>query len=192
MPNRSVIQRLRRQLAAPPAGVSRAVWSSGVPCIDEMLPEGGFRSGSLVEWLGESGSGVSTLAWRMAAHWQSSRSVIVVDPGRECFPPGVANLGVDLRRVLVLQPNSPTETLWSLEQSLRTGGRAGTLSAAAAVSPRPHVGRCAFCVRRRGRSAGRAISTRTFAGVAVASAAGGVAARSRGKFSATDPSDQHR
>jgi protein ImuA len=84
-----------------------------------MLPEEGFRSGSLIEWLGESGSGVSTLVWRMAAHWQSSRSVIVVDPERECFLPGVANLGIDLRRLLVLQPNSPTETLWSLEQSLR-------------------------------------------------------------------------
>jgi protein ImuA len=118
-PDRSVIQRLRRQLAAPPAGVSRAIFSSGVPCIDEMLPEGGFRSGSLIEWLGESGSGVSTLLWRMAAHWQSSRSVILIDPERECFPPGVANLGVDLRRLLVLQPNGPTETLWSLEQSLR-------------------------------------------------------------------------
>jgi protein ImuA len=119
MPDRSVIRRLRRQLAAPPSGTSRAVWSSGIPCIDEMLPDGGFRSGSLVEWLGEPGSGVSTLLWRMAAHWQSSRSVILIDPERKCFPPGVANLGVDLRRLLVLQPDSPTETLWSLEQSLR-------------------------------------------------------------------------
>lgn len=115
----SVLRRLRRQLATPPAAVARTVWSSGVSCIDEMLPERGFRSGSLVEWLGEPGSGISTLVWLLAIHWQSSRSVIVIDPGRECFPPGAAHLGADLRRMLIIQPTGTEETLWSVEQSLR-------------------------------------------------------------------------
>jgi hypothetical protein len=93
-----------------------------------MLPEGGFRSGSLIEWLGEPGSGVSTLVWLLAVHWQSSRSVIVVDPARECFPPGVAHLGADLQRLVVVRPTSPAETLWSLEQSLRCRSASVVLS----------------------------------------------------------------
>lgn len=119
-PDRSLVPQLRRQLATRVTDQARSLLSTGLAPLDELLPQHGLPSGSLVEWLGDAGSGAATLAWLMAAHFQTSRSVIVVDPQRECFPPGMASLEADLQRVVVIQPRTPTETLWTLEQSLRS------------------------------------------------------------------------
>jgi len=118
--DRSLLNRLQRRMVRPTEGRQRPVLSTGLSPLDELLPEGGIRSGSLVEWLSDPGSGAATLVWLMAAHLQSSRSLVVVDPWRECFPPGIAHLGIDLRRTLVVQPTTDAQTLWALEQSLRS------------------------------------------------------------------------
>ena len=113
--------RLRQQMAGSLAGPSaRTIWSTGLPALDELLPDRGVRAGSIVEWLAEAGGGASTLAWLMARHLQRQRrSVIVIDPAGEFFPPGVAHLGVDLGRVIVVR-SAPSEALWAMEQSLRS------------------------------------------------------------------------
>lgn len=118
--DRSLLDRLQRRMVRSTESRQRPVWSTGISPLDELLPEGGIRSGSLIEWLSDPGEGAATLAWLMAAHLQSSRSLVVVDPHKECFPPGIAYLGVNLRRVLVVQPKMDVETLWTLEQSLRS------------------------------------------------------------------------
>lgn len=122
--NRSVQDKLRRQLSRPLEERSPAeVWSTGLPFLDALLPDQGLRSGSLVEWLGASGSGAGTLAWLVLRSLQEARSIMVIDADREFFPPGVHHLGIDLRRVLIVRPSGPADTLWAMEQSLRS--RAG-------------------------------------------------------------------
>ena len=51
-----------RRTAAP------GVCSTGIPPLDELLPDGGLQPGMLIEWLAvRSGSGAGTLALRIAA-----------------------------------------------------------------------------------------------------------------------------
>jgi hypothetical protein len=53
--------------------------------------------------------------------------VVVVDSLHEFYPPGVAHLGIDLDRVVVVQPASLKETLWTYEQTLRSAARVVTV-----------------------------------------------------------------
>lgn len=116
----SLLGRLRRQLAQPMEGISPpTVWSTGLKPLDALLPDRGVRSGSIVEWLADDGSGASTLAWLTARHLQQQRSIVVIDPERKFFPPGAGHLGIDLNRVVVVRP-AGAEALWAMEQSLRS------------------------------------------------------------------------
>jgi protein ImuA len=104
--------------------------SSGCAAIDGLLPEGGFRRGTLVEWLAAGeGSGAQTLA--MIAARQACReggSLVVVDAAQEFYPPAAAGLGIDLERLVVVQAAKDAEWLWALDQALRCGGVAAALA----------------------------------------------------------------
>jgi hypothetical protein len=120
--NRSLVDHLRRQLSRPlEETLPRQILPTGISPLDALLPERGVRSGSIVEWLSTRGSGASTLAWLMARTLQQSgRTIVVVDAQRECFPPAVCDLRLDLARVLIVQPTGLPETLWAIEQCLRS------------------------------------------------------------------------
>ena len=89
--------------------------------LDSILPYGGWRSGQLVEWLGEvKGGGVGLLglwsAWQVA---QRGGVLVVLDNTGKFFPPAAAALGIHLSRMLVVSPQGKADFDWALDQVLR-------------------------------------------------------------------------
>ncbi len=111
---------------------SAGVLPLGIPALDEVLPRGGLDFGSVIELRVRGASGAATsfaLAACRAAQCSASRYseravssggvacsregvggsasgwCAFVDPSSSLFAPGVAQLGVDLARLLVVRPD---------------------------------------------------------------------------------------
>jgi protein ImuA len=104
--------------------------STGCPALDQLLPEGGFRRGSLVEWLGAGpGSGVSQFPVATLRHLQEQGgSVVVVDRSHRFYPPAAVAAGIDLAQVLVVRPETEADELWAIDQALRCSEVAAVLA----------------------------------------------------------------
>ena len=102
--------------------------TSGSRGVDGLVGEGGFRRGSLVEWLGEPGSGATALA-SVAAREASrgSGSVVVIDHARRFYPPAAAGLGIRLDQLIVVRPESEKDFHWAVCQSLGCRGISAVL-----------------------------------------------------------------
>jgi hypothetical protein len=102
-------------------GTENPSLSTGLPPLDALLPGGGFRRGTCVEWLAEGpGVGLERLALAAAPHaLRPGGACLVIDPRREFFPRGALPLGIDLDRLIVLRPRSLEDALWGAEQALR-------------------------------------------------------------------------
>jgi protein ImuA len=145
--------------------------TSGCSALDQLLPEGSFRRGTLVEWLagyqtldgdgtggrradnhgkgqqnafssrsafnrgkaggatttGSSvtGSGAATLALfvaREACRAKDAGPLVIVDRGRQFYPPAAARVGIDLNRVALVRVNDRADEAWALDQALRCPG----------------------------------------------------------------------
>lgn len=83
---------------------------------------GVFRLGGAVELCGEEASGRTTVAISVvAAAGKEKRLSAWVDGPSELFPPAAASLGVDLKRLLIVRPPSPSQLVWAAMQLLRSG-----------------------------------------------------------------------
>lgn len=112
--------------------------SSGWNAIDQLLPWGGFPRGSLVEWLGAAGSGVGLLALVAAqAAKQPGIPLVVVDPWRQFYPPAAAAWGLSGDNLLLVHPANHQDTLWVLDQALRSPGVAAVWGLVEELAPRP-------------------------------------------------------
>lgn len=94
--------------------------------LDRHLPGGGVEAGSLVEVLGEPGSGALRLGLRLAAGLQARarlRTAVLVDPldpdGGGLYPPALVQAGLDLSRLVLLRPR-PEDLLACLDEVLRS------------------------------------------------------------------------
>ncbi len=120
----SKLQACIRKLERSPRAVGDDMISSGWPPLDRLLPRGGLRRGSLVEWLsGDVGSDVLALALggvRQAAG--DGGAIVVVDRESEIYPPAIAAWGLELSRVIFVHPQNRKDELWTWEQSLRCPG----------------------------------------------------------------------
>jgi protein ImuA len=105
-------------------GVGDAGVSTGWPPLDALLPGGGLRRGSLVEWLAAGpGSGAALLAWGAAQQAaQEGGAIVVLDRRREVYPPALAAWGVELERVIFVQPQNARDEGWAWDQALRCPG----------------------------------------------------------------------
>jgi protein ImuA len=141
---------------SPAVELSEKTVSTGIEALDRLLPDAGFREGTLVEWLAESGSGDQLALLAAAPALGSDRVLIVIDGEKTFYPPAAAALGIDLRRLILVRPGKAagslpresggktvgkitasrtqasrtstlgTETLWALEQTLQSRGVAVT------------------------------------------------------------------
>lgn len=104
--------------------------SSGCEGLDGLLPDRGFRYGTLVEWLVSSdGSGGETLALIAARHaCRQGGSLVVLDESREFYPPAAVCLGIALDKLIVVQAANAADNLWALDQILRCPGVAAALA----------------------------------------------------------------
>ncbi len=104
-------------------GRHNAVFSTGCGSIDGCLPCGGYESGSIIEYLQNSaGSGATTLALNAAreALAATDRFCVVIDWRQQFYPPAAAALGLDLKRLVIVRPQSLADRLWAIDQALRS------------------------------------------------------------------------
>jgi hypothetical protein len=112
----------RHALADPSSAECVPALSSGCPALDRILPENGFRHGTLVEWLASGpGDGTATLAFRAAvrAAGGDGRAVVVMDASGEFYPLAAIALGIEPSRLIVVHPGSQADHTWALDQALR-------------------------------------------------------------------------
>ena len=104
--------------------------SSGVPSLDQLLPQGGLATAGLTEWLSESAGGGLTFALLAASQSLRSRDgsvLVVIDRERQFYSAALPGWGVPLDRVVLIRPGAAAETLWAWEQSLRCSAVAACL-----------------------------------------------------------------
>jgi len=123
---------------------SRPVVPSGFRPLDALLPAGGVRPGSLVEWLAEgdspaAGGGAATLACAVACRLAMAssgdatgqmrpRTIVVVDRTGWFHPPAVLPWLGDERRLVVARPSRDEDEIWAIDQALRCTGVAAVLA----------------------------------------------------------------
>jgi protein ImuA len=111
--------------------------STGVTALDRLLPGGGLRRGTLVEWLGgtadgaveksfagaAAASGAGTLAL-VAAHsaMQAGGALVVFDRRKRFYPPAAIAWNIPLERLIVVRPSNAADEAWAVDQSLRSHG----------------------------------------------------------------------
>lgn len=131
-PSSKLVETLRRQIAQLEGRRTedRAIVSFGCRALDRLLPEGGFRRGSLVEWLGcEEGSGAESLALIAAREaCREGGGLVVFDGGERFYPPAAVRLGIEPASLLVVRPENGADELWALTQTLRCPGVAATVA----------------------------------------------------------------
>ena len=123
----SLVAALRRQverLEKPQPLADDRTLSTGSPALDGLLPGGGLRRGSLVEYLSQgAGSGTGALALCAAREaCAGGQALVVVDRRRTFYPPAAIAWDIDLATLLILQPADDAAELWAIDQSLRCPG----------------------------------------------------------------------
>jgi protein ImuA len=120
----SLTERMRQIEGARWSPGCDEVISSGHAALDGLLPAGGFRRGTLVEWLAlrpASGAGMlALLAARQAL--EAGGVLVVIDRGRRFYPPAAIGLGIALEQLIVVRPGSAADEAWALDQVLRWRG----------------------------------------------------------------------
>jgi recombination protein RecA len=108
--------------------------STGFPSLDAAI--GGLPRGRIVEWFGGAGCGKTTLALQTAAHTQKTGAVAWFDAERTFDPAYAAALGVDVERLVVLQPVS-AEQAFDMMARLALSGAVDLMvvDSAAALAP---------------------------------------------------------
>jgi hypothetical protein len=131
-PSSQLVENLRRQIAQLENGRRThdpAVISCTCAALDRLLPEGGFRRGSLVEWLApEQGCGAQSLALIVAREaCREGRALVVFDRAEQFYPPAALRLGLEPANLLVVRPANQADELWALTQVLRCPGVAAAV-----------------------------------------------------------------
>ena len=145
MANQALVQQLRNRIerieTSARADDGQTI-SSGCDVIDGLLPEGGYRRGTLIEWLGGpgragggfsqgnsgGGCGADYLSLLTAANaCADGGALVIADRHRQFNPPAAAAIGIDLGNVVVIRPpeeKSPhdrrydDEFFWAIDQAL--------------------------------------------------------------------------
>jgi protein ImuA len=137
-----------RRSASPESQLPEKGISTGIEALDRLLPDAGFRKGTLVEWLAEAGSGDQLALLAAAPALVEDRLLFVIDGETTFYPPAAAALGIDLSHLILVRPRKSArsttalaktsaktvakkeapseETLWALEQTLQSRGVAVT------------------------------------------------------------------
>jgi len=131
-PPSKLVENLRRQITRLENGrrtEDSAVVSCGCVGLDRLLPEGGFRRGSLVEWLAaEEGCGALSLALIVAREaCREGGRLVVFDHAEQFYPPAAVRLGIEPAKLLVVRPENQADELWALTQTLRCPGVAAVV-----------------------------------------------------------------
>jgi protein ImuA len=108
--------------------------------LDALAPAGALGRGTIHELLyapehGEPRFFATVLAQHASAGQKQRRlPVIWSDPRGELYPPAVASMGIDLRRLYLLRPRSAAEETWAVAECLRCKGVGAVVAAPQTLS----------------------------------------------------------
>ena len=124
----------------------RETVSTGFQPLDRLLPAGGVRRGSLLEWLAaDDATGAVAIACAVACRLAGSgasggeshaRTILVVDRGGRLYPPAVlpwlesaaGGFGRERPQLMVARPSTAEDEIWAIDQALRCPGVAAVLA----------------------------------------------------------------
>jgi hypothetical protein len=103
--------------------------ATGHAPLDAALPGGGWPNGALTEILHEQEGGgeLQLLMPALANLSQGKRWIVWVGMPHLPYAPAIAASGVNLAHLLLVQPRTARDRLWTLEQSLRSGACAAAV-----------------------------------------------------------------
>lgn len=112
--------------------------ATGHPALDALLPGGGWPRGALTELiLQEEGIGeFSLLLPALAALSREERWIALLAPPHIPYAPALASGGVELSRLLLVRTAGSDDTLWAMEETLRSGACGAVLAWPAAINER--------------------------------------------------------
>jgi hypothetical protein len=102
-------------------GVPPAIEPSGVAELDAALPGGGWPIGTIIELMPMS-TGIGELRLLLPTLARFTRTeyyAALISPPYIPLAPALAQRGVNLERLLVVNTAAPEDTLWAFEQTLR-------------------------------------------------------------------------
>lgn len=114
-----------RQLERARVRSVRDVTVSSSPAVglNRLLPDVMSLRGGLIEWLSDvKGAGGTSLAVLASQSAIENELWVFVDGQQQLHAAGFASLSLDLRRMVLVKPERPTDVLWAVEQALRTRG----------------------------------------------------------------------
>jgi hypothetical protein len=99
-----------------------AATGSGFAALDKELPNGGWPSSVLIELLlAQPGVGeLRLLAPTLARITQAGKTVILLAPPHIPFAAALAELGIDLKHLILIEAEKPTDRIWAVEQALKS------------------------------------------------------------------------
>jgi protein ImuA len=130
------MQRIERNVFS--GSQKRSPLTTGAAEVDAALPEGGLSRYGLHEVLAPpsrlsrnmaTAGAVSGFVAGLAARAvnESDKPVLWCRPGHDLYAPGLVSYGLDPARVLLAHPRDATETLWAMEEGLRSGALAAVI-----------------------------------------------------------------
>lgn len=114
------------QKGARPSHLPVPSLSTGLAALDHILAIGGLPLGHITELVGQPTSGKRTLALHILAHAQERHPCLYIDLARTFDPAYAAACRVNLARLAIAAPASPSQAL-DLACDLAAGGRFGLL-----------------------------------------------------------------
>ncbi len=140
---RQDLDRLRRIIARldnphHEAGEEAPCLRIGVPAIDLHLARSGLGPGALHEIAGhgpdeEQGAAGAAFLALCLRHSAPSRPILWATTHTDLYPPGLAGLGLDPRRLILLAARREAEIRWALEEALRCVALAAVVGEAAEI-----------------------------------------------------------
>jgi protein ImuA len=103
-------------------------FSAGGSVLNAMLPQGGLRRGTIVQWVGDANdSGAASLATIAAAEIAASeisggKPLVIFNCGKTFYPPAAISFGIPADRMIVVQKQPhhiQADMMWAIDQALR-------------------------------------------------------------------------
>ena len=126
--------KLQSLVAAELKGRADRTFTTGLDALDHLAPSNAFARGTIHELLfapehGEPRFFATVLAQHASAPKQRRLPIIWSDPRGELYPPALASMGIDLKRLYLLRPPSPADETWAVAECLRCKGVGAVVAA---------------------------------------------------------------
>ncbi|RQO38477.1 translesion DNA synthesis-associated protein ImuA [Herminiimonas sp. KBW02] len=95
---------------------------SGYQALDRELPNGGWPPSVLIELLmAQPGIGeLRLLAPALARLTQADKTVILLGPPHIPYPAALEDLGIRLKKLILIETDKPADRIWAIEQTLKS------------------------------------------------------------------------